>query len=138
MVFSGGLGFARPDDGFLGYWARFRAAALRGDMAALAGLTRFPLQAGFDSEQDRPKPIARSQVAAYFRTELGCQGAGQGTNLDDTRRNAQLQPPYDFHNARRAIVGSFVFEKVAGQWRFTAINYGDPSEHEAVLKGHCA
>jgi hypothetical protein len=132
-----GSATAAPDDGFMAFWTKFRTAALRGDMATLAGASRFPLQAGFDSDQDHPKAITRPQFAAFFKTELGCPGLGDGSNLDVIKRNAQLQAPFNYHNAQRAVVGSFTFQRSGGQWRLTTIAFGDPSEFADRLKGRC-
>lgn len=125
------------NDGFLPYWAKFRSAALGGDVAKLASMTRFPLRAGFDSDQDHPRPITRAQFARYFKTELGCPSNDSGSNIDAIRRRTRLDPAYDDDDGRNATIGRFAFEKTGGQWRLTTINYGDPSEYRDRLKGRC-
>lgn len=127
------------DDGFMAYWAKFRAAVLRDDMATLATLTRFPLQAGSDNDQDHPRSITRAQFPAYFRVELRCPALDHGSNFDMVRRRAgKLDPNYDYHKSGHATVGSLDFLKIAGQWRLATLDYGAVEEYYDRLKGRCS
>ena len=128
---------APTGDGFLLYWATFRTAALNGDTARLATMTRFPLRAGFDSDQNHPRPITRAQFARYIKTELGCPSNDTGSHIDAIRRRHGLDPAYDFDDEHNATIGRFAFEKVAGHWQLVMINYGDASEYLDRLQGRC-
>ena len=100
-------------------------------------MTRLPLRAGFDSDQNHPRPITRAQFARYIKTELGCPSNDTGSNLDAIRRRHGLDPAYDFDDGHNATIGRFAFEKIAGHWQLVMINYGDASEYLDRLKGRC-
>jgi len=123
-------------DGFAPFWTRFRAAALAGDMNALATLSRLPLKVGFDSDQDHPRAVDRSHFAAFMRTELKCPSEN-GTVLDGLRAKTRPNGRFDFHDAHRADVGSFSFANGPGGWRLATINYATPADYAARLKGRC-
>ena len=129
--------YPSPDDGFMPFWAKFRAAALGGDMNTLATLTRFPLEAGSDYAQDHPGHITRAQFPSLFKTELRCPALDSGSQLDMIKRRAnRLDPKYDYIRGARATVGSFEFAKSAGQWRLVTIEFGG-DDYRTRLRGRC-
>lgn len=148
LLFSASAGAtSSTDDGFLAYWAKFRAAALRGDLAGSAALTRFPLEAGLEADQDRAVHITRAQFPSLFRTELGCPANDFGSTLDMIKHRTNGFGKYDYHIkqnpkdsphlAGRAIIDRFSFEKSGGQWKLTGIAYGDITEFHDRLRGRC-
>ena len=135
---AGASAASHPSDGFEAFWAEFRQAALQQDMGKLQNLTRFPLQVGFEADQDHPKAISRSAFAALLRTELTCQSPDAGSNLDMIRSKVQPNGRFDFHDDHRATVGMLSFTKDGGGWRFTLLNLGDIGQYRALTRGRCS
>ncbi len=135
---AGEAASAPQPDGFEAFWAQFRQAALQSDMGKLEVLTRLPLQVGFEADQDHPQRVSRSAFTAYFKTELKCQSADAGSNLDMIRNKVQPNGRFDFHDEHRATIGMYAFAKDGGRWRLTLLNLGDIGEHRSLLKGRCS
>ncbi|WP_174299478.1 hypothetical protein [Caulobacter sp. S45] len=111
---------------------------LQQDMGKLQGLTRFPLQVGFEADQEHFKTISRSAFPTYMKMELTCQSPEAGSNLDMIRSKVQPTGRFDFHDAHRATIGTFSFSKDNGGWRLTLLNLGDIGEYRSLMKGRCS
>lgn len=127
---------ARPDS-FLEFWSRFRAAALTGNMPALRGMTKVPLEIGFDSDQDLERTVSNSQFSMFMRTELRCQSAEGNSNLEMFRTRPRADGRYNWHNTSRAVVGAFEFLNGTAGWRLSMVSYAGPESLQYRLKGRC-
>ncbi|QYE34315.1 hypothetical protein KZX46_16230 [Polymorphobacter sp. PAMC 29334] len=122
---------------FGAFWSKFRTAVIAHDMTKVTALTKFPLSAGFDSDQDHPAKIGRTQFARYMATELKCESSDGGTTFDMIRSRVQPNGKYDVQDAHSATVGRFEFANSSTGWHLTSLNYGSTVEYQHRLRGTC-
>ena len=127
-----------PGDSFEVFWTGFRQAVLQNDMRRLTGLTRLPLQVGFEADQDHVKTVSRTALPAFLGAELRCRSADGNTNAAMIRRKVQPAGRFDFHDNSRATVGVFSFARTTDGWRLTLLNLGDIGEYQSLTQGRCS
>jgi hypothetical protein len=102
---------------FRAFWAAFRSAALAGDTARVAALTRFPFRTRGDMDGDRVRRHPRRAFPALFLARALVVDPGLSTEPETMRDLVErtIVPGDGTVDAkgRHARVGAFVFERVA-------------------------
>lgn len=124
------------DDGFLAYWAKFRADVLRGDVTSLVTLSRFPLKVSLLSDPQDANRITRAQFPALFRTELKCPSEDRRPMMNVIRDGVKFTGN-NYHNAETASVDGLSFRREAEQWKLTQLDFSDTNDFNHRLHGRC-
>lgn len=112
-------------------WQAFRTAALAGDNAALAGMTRFPLEVAGTLDDSGVQRIGQDRFAATLTKVLN-QDSGLSPRQPQTNRDLVQQTQSLSQDPRKptvagdqARVGALVFSRIGSQWKLTRVYLED-------------
>ncbi|MCW7538999.1 hypothetical protein OOT46_14230 [Aquabacterium sp. A7-Y] len=103
------------------YWTTFRAAALKGDVKTVAGLTRFPLEVHGPLDESDEHSVARSQLGHWWPRLLN---ADPGLSAEATTMKSyvlahpRLQDGFCTAEGQQFRVGEWLFHLGPEGWRF--------------------
>ena len=104
------------------FWTEFRAAALEGNMDKVASLTQFPFTVRGVLDSDPVQALDHAAFLPMF-AKLLAQDPGlkaePETMRDLIERTKALSDKALGDGGRTARLGTFVFARTGGQWRFT-------------------
>ncbi|ONG56177.1 hypothetical protein BKE38_06630 [Pseudoroseomonas deserti] len=112
-------------------WQAFRAAVLAGDNAALASMTRFPLEVAGTLDDSGVQRIGQDRFAATLAKVLGHDSGlsprQPQTNRDLVQRTESLaqDPRRPTATDDQARVGALVFSRIGSQWKLTRVYLED-------------
>lgn len=108
-------------------WQAFRAAVLANDTAALAGMTRFPLEVAGTLDDSGVRRIGQDRFAtnlqAVLAADSGLSPRQPMTNRELVQRTEALaqDPRRPTVTGDQARLGPFVFGKLGTGWKLTRI-----------------
>jgi hypothetical protein len=108
---------------FQPFWAGFRKAVLAHDVAAIEAMTRFPLKAKGELDDDPAKPISKAGfppvLAAILKGDANVRGF-QGTTQDFVQSHPTF-PVDKLDGGGHQRVGDLVFQRGAGGWALAMV-----------------
>ena len=115
------VGIQQTDSSIGSFWSRFRSAVMRADKAAVADLTRFPVEMPYGMARVRN----RTQLISRYRTVFNGES-------DASKCFKTAQPQTDPANAKLFTVGCknaagdevviYSFAKTATGWKFSGLD----------------
>ncbi|MBD0273041.1 MAG: hypothetical protein ICV73_14080 [Acetobacteraceae bacterium] len=116
---------------FDAFWPAFRAAVLSGDVDAVAGMTRFPLEVKGELDRDPVRLVTRSELPRLLERALA---ADSGLSLREPLTNRRLvertEPPVQpargvAVSPDAARIAAFVFGRTNAGWRLQRVYLPD-------------
>jgi hypothetical protein len=108
---------------FQPFWAGFRKAVLAHDVAAIEAMTRFPLKAKGELDDDPAKPISKAgfppMLAAILKSDANVRGF-QGTTQDFVQSHPTF-PVDKLDGGGHQRVGDLVFQQGPGGWALAMV-----------------
>ena len=119
----------RPAEEFRAFWQTFRAAALTGEMTAIARMSRLPVESRGELDDEPVLRLTAATLPAAFRRLLRTvEEVETGrTMLEVIRDTPEPRPDAASLRANQARVGSLEFLRGRDGWRLATL-YRGPEE----------
>lgn len=112
---------AKSEDTFDAFWTQFREAVLAHDADRVAALTSFPFKTrgplDSDAVQRHDRAAFRKQLDKWLQQDAGMAKEVEPM-LKFIERTPQVRDKSYGDGGDSARVGTFLFQKIEGQWRF--------------------
>lgn len=117
----------RHAQSFDAFWPAFRAAILAGDMEAVAGMTRLPIEVRGELDREPVRRAARSEMPRLLERALASDtGLSLRAPLTNRKLIERLEPPVQVTHGvvwteDSARVGAFAFGRTNAGWRLQQV-----------------